>query len=101
MYKKPMVVAYRLNWLSYYLIRALVKVKHVSLPNLLADSAIIPECLQADCRPERLAREIMNLVGDSQVVTELEKKYMEIHKDLKRNSGETAAAAVLQLAGMT
>lgn len=101
LYKKPMVVAYRLNWLSYYLIRALVKVKHVSLPNLLADSAIIPECLQADCRPERLAREIMNFIGDSQVVTELEKKYMEIHKDLKRNSGETAAAAVLQLAGIT
>jgi len=42
----PMVVVYRLSWLSWRIVRALVSVRHASLPNLLAGRAIVPELLQ-------------------------------------------------------
>ncbi|MBM3505522.1 MAG: lipid-A-disaccharide synthase [Alphaproteobacteria bacterium] len=59
----PMVVAYRLNPLTHRLVRRLVRVKYASLVNLLIDAPAIPELLQDDCTPDRLARALGELLG--------------------------------------
>jgi lipid-A-disaccharide synthase len=51
----PMVVVYRLSWLSWLIACLLVRVKFVSLPNLLAGGPLVPELLQSDCTAERIA----------------------------------------------
>jgi lipid-A-disaccharide synthase len=51
----PQVVVYRTNWLNWLIGRLLVKVRFLSLVNLLAGRAVVPEVLQADCTPERIA----------------------------------------------
>ncbi len=99
LYKRPMVVAYKVNWLTYYLIKALVKVDYAALPNLLAGMEIVPELLQQNCRPEQLGREIMKWLEDSSIFNEVEKKFIELHKNLKMDAGKTAANAVLELVG--
>lgn len=54
----PMVVAYRVSWLTYIIGRLLVKVKHFSLVNLVAGREVVPELLQGDVTPQRLADEV-------------------------------------------
>ena len=53
----PLVVVYRLSWLSWVIGRLLVRVKFVSLVNLLAGRRLVPELLQSDCTSEAIARE--------------------------------------------
>jgi lipid-A-disaccharide synthase len=51
----PLVVVYRTSWLTWLIGRLLVRVRFVSLVNLLAGRAVVPELLQADCTPGRIA----------------------------------------------
>jgi lipid-A-disaccharide synthase len=61
---RPMVVVYRFSWLSWIIARALVKVAHVALVNLLAGRRLVPELLQGEANGERMAAEIERLLGD-------------------------------------
>ncbi len=58
----PMAVTYRVNPISGYLGRRLIKVPHVAMINLLAGSALVPELLQAQCRPDILAENLRRLL---------------------------------------
>jgi lipid-A-disaccharide synthase len=60
----PMVVAYRLNPLSWALVSRLVRVDYVNMINLLLDRAAVPELLQKECRGEPLAAEVARLLED-------------------------------------
>ncbi|CAG4928313.1 unnamed protein product [Acidocella sp. C78] len=60
----PMAVTYRVNPISAFLVRRLVKVKHAAMINLLAADALVPELLQETCTPDRLAAEIGSLLGN-------------------------------------
>ena len=61
---RPMVVVYRLSWLSYLVGRLLVRIAHFALVNILAGRGLVPELLQRDASPERMAAEIERLLGD-------------------------------------
>ncbi len=61
---RPMVVVYRLSWLSYLVGRLLVRIAHFALVNILAGREIVPELLQRQASPERMAAEIERLLGD-------------------------------------
>lgn len=62
LYGVPMVVAYKVNILSYFLIKLLIKVKFASIINILAGSRVIPELLQNDCNSKKIAEELKKLV---------------------------------------
>ncbi len=55
----PMVVVYRMHPLSYALGRVLVRVEHIGLPNLVAGRRVVPELVQRECTPERIAAELL------------------------------------------
>ncbi|HET7786477.1 MAG TPA: lipid-A-disaccharide synthase, partial [Myxococcales bacterium] len=57
----PMVVVYRTSWLSWLVGRALVRLRFISLVNLLAGRALVPELLQSECTPERIAAAVAPL----------------------------------------
>jgi lipid-A-disaccharide synthase len=60
----PMTVAYRTSPLTWALARRLVRVPHVSLPNLVAGERVVPERLQSDATPERLAEDLRDLLEE-------------------------------------
>ncbi len=60
----PMVVVYKASWVSYVLARALVKVKNVSLVNILAGRQVVPELIQQDFTAQRLAAALLELLED-------------------------------------
>ena len=61
---RPMVVVYKLSWLSYVVARALVRIAHFALVNILAGKKLVPELLQGEASPERMAAEVERLLGD-------------------------------------
>ena len=100
LYKKPMVVAYRLHWLSFHVIRTLVNTRFVALPNILAGEGLVPEFLQGDCRPDRLAEALRHWLTDTDAVNNLREKFSAMHSQLLPEEGNPAAIAVLKLLGM-
>ncbi len=62
----PAVIAYKINPLTAFLARRLIRVRFVSLVNIILDRPIVPEFLQNDCRPERLEAAIDHLLGDGE-----------------------------------
>ena len=91
---RPMVVAYKVNWLTYRLFKPLIKVDYFSLPNLLAGEKIVTELIQYDITTENIVNEVKLILGDSSAMTE---KFKTLHQVLKCNASERAADAVLAL----
>lgn len=96
---RPMVVGYRLNPLSYCLIKwlDLVRVPHIAMANLLAGERLAPEFIQDDCRPELLGRAVLELLDRPEQVAAIQQRYNEIHRSLRQDAGVKAAMAVLAL----
>ncbi|SDS55298.1 lipid-A-disaccharide synthase [Pseudomonas oryzae] len=96
LFKRPMVVAYRVAPLTYRILRRLVKSPYISLPNLLAGRLLVPELIQDAATPEALAATLSPLLDDGSAQTE---SFDAIHRELRRGASERAAEAVLQLVG--
>lgn len=96
LYKRPMVVAYKLAPLTYRILSRLVKSPYVSLPNLLAQRLLVPELIQDAATPDALARTVAPLIDDGQAQTE---GFDQIHRTLRRDASMRAADAVLELVG--
>lgn len=62
----PMVVAYRMSAFSYALVRRLVKVPFIAMPNLLLGRNVVPELVQHEACPRRMAEEVARLLGDAE-----------------------------------
>lgn len=94
LYKRPMVVAYRLARLTYWILKRLVKSPYVSLPNLLAQRMLVPEVLQDAATPEALAQTLLPLLDGGEEQT---RGFDEIHRTLRLDASNQAAKAVLDL----
>ncbi len=70
----PMVAAYRLSTLAYLLARHLVKVPYISLPNLILGERVVPELIQDEVRPEKLAEAIRPYLFETRFREETRKK---------------------------
>lgn len=93
--KRPMVICYKFNTMTYFLAKALVKLKWFSLPNLLMNKTLVPELLQDEVCPEKIIPLIKErLYTDQQ---QLNDSYIAIHQQLKCNASEQAAKAVIAL----
>ena len=96
LYKRPMVVAYRLAPLTFWILKRMVKSPYISLPNLLAQRLLVPELLQDDATPEALAQTVLPLIDGGEEQT---RGFDAIHRVLRRDASNQAADAVLTLIG--
>lgn len=95
--KRPMVVAYKFTPLSFQIFKRLVKTRFFSLPNLLADEALVPELLQSDATPARMCEEILAVLNNPQREQALHTRFAQLHETIKCNASAQAAEAILQL----
>lgn len=93
--KCAMVVGYRTNWLTFQIAKRLVKLQHVSLPNLLAGRALVTELLQDDLTVPALLNAMQPLVNG--ISDDLATDYLNIHQQLQQNASVVAANTVLQV----
>jgi lipid-A-disaccharide synthase len=98
---KPMVVAYKVSWLTAFLLRtlALVKVPYFSQPNLLAGRRLVPELFQGQVSGAALGQALLGELDDPDHVAALRAEFAQIHRTLQRGGAGRAAAAVLECAG--
>ncbi|MGX9569348.1 lipid-A-disaccharide synthase [Pseudomonas sp. CFBP 5748] len=96
LFKRPMVVAYRLAPLTFWILKRMVKSPYISLPNLLAQRLLVPELLQDEATADALANTLAPLIDGGQEQT---RGFDEIHRTLRRDASNQAADAVLTLIG--
>jgi lipid-A-disaccharide synthase len=96
---RPMVAAYRTSALTAWMMLGLglLKTRYVSLPNLLAAEATVPEMLQDDCAALPLAREVAMLLEHRLLRERQQAQFAAVRATLKRNAAERAAAAIASL----
>lgn len=95
--KRPMVVSYKVNRLTYAIMKRMLIVPYVSLPNLLANEPLVPELLQDAATPENLATRLLQtwraFMGDKAI----QEKYLALHKMLRKEAGDEAAKAIISM----
>lgn len=97
--KRPMVVAYKLSPVTYWIAKRLVKVENVSLPNLLADEKLVPEFIQHEATPNKLGKAVLEYFQNPTAIENIHQRFNEIHQTLRQNASDKAADAILPLIG--
>lgn len=96
LFKRPMVVAYKLAPASHWLLKKLVKSPYVALPNLLAAEMLVPEFIQDAATPEALGEAVLAQLRDGSLQVQ---RFAELHESLRCDASQRAAQGVLQLLG--
>jgi lipid-A-disaccharide synthase len=95
--KTPMVITYRQASLSWALMRHMAYLPYVGLPNVLAGEPLVPELLQGKATPAALAAALLALLRDTDLQRRQVERFREIHVQLRQNTAEKAADAVLRV----
>ena len=97
LFKTPMVIAYRQSPITWALMRPMLYLPYVGMPNILAGERLVPELLQDQATPAALAAALLDLLRDSAAQRRQVARFAEFHELLRRNAAEKAADAVLEV----
>ncbi len=93
--KRPMVITYKIAKFSYWLMKRMAYLPYVGLPNVLCGRFVVPEILQDEATPDKLAEALVALYQDKEQVEAIESAFTELHHQLRQNTADKAAGAVL------
>jgi lipid-A-disaccharide synthase len=79
---KPMIIVYRLSWITYALARVLVNVKHVGMVNIMAGKEVVPELIQADFTAERVVSKTRALLENRETRDRIVRKLVTLREKL-------------------
>jgi lipid-A-disaccharide synthase len=97
LFKTPMVIAYRQSPLTWRMMRSMVYLPYVGMPNILAGEKLVPEYLQDDANPAALAGALLTLLRDTAAQKRQIERFREFHHLLKQDAADKAARAVLEV----
>ncbi|THF63471.1 lipid-A-disaccharide synthase [Pseudothauera rhizosphaerae] len=93
--KRPMVISYRMGKWQYRLMKRMAYLPWVGLPNILCHDSLVPELLQDDATPEKLADALEGWLADPAACQALAERFTDLHRDLRQGTADKAAAAIL------
>ena len=96
LWKKPMVISYKVPWLTAQIMKRQGYLPYVGLPNILCGEFVVPELLQDDATPSKLADALLVWLNNSSKVAQLKTRFAEMHETLRRPTGLLVAQAVAQ-----
>lgn len=94
--KRPMVITYKIAKFSYWLMKRMAYLPYVGLPNVLCGRFVVPEILQDAATPENLAEALNQLYVNKENSAAIEAAFTDLHLQLRQNTAEKAAQAVLE-----
>lgn len=97
LFKRPMVIAYNMNWLSWRIMRRKQLQPWVGLPNILCGDFVVPEYLQDAASPAALAEATLAWLREPERITALQQKFMALHEQLQRDTSRLATDAIQQV----
>ena len=95
LFGRPMVIAYRMPAASYWIMRQMGSVSFVGLPNILAGEALVPELIQQEATPAKLAGALLELLDDQPRCERLRDRFAAMHESLRRDTPRLAAEAIM------
>ncbi|MCV0438841.1 MAG: lipid-A-disaccharide synthase [Hydrogenophaga sp.] len=97
LFKRPMVIAYNMNWLSWQIMRRKQLQPWVGLPNILCGEFVVPELLQDQATPQAMARAVADWLGAPAKINALQQRFTELHHTLRRDTAQLATDAIEQV----
>ncbi len=99
LFKRPMVIGYRMHSLSWQLMKRMRYQPWVGLPNILCRDFVVPELIQDDCTPEALAAAVGRGLDDQAGAARIAQRFQDLHLLLKRDTARCATDAIAQVIG--
>jgi lipid-A-disaccharide synthase len=90
----PMIVVYKMSFINWFIISRMIKVPYASIVNIIANKKVVPEYLQFDATPEKIASTVCMLLNDNSLLKKLKKEQMAVKKII---GGKGASAKVANL----
>ncbi len=97
LFKRPMVISYKISGLSWQLMKRMGYLPWVGLPNILLRDFVVPERLQHDATPEQLSRDVLDWLDHPAKAAAVEQRFTELHHTLRRNTAQAATDAIAQV----
>jgi lipid-A-disaccharide synthase len=97
LFKRPMVIGYRMAGLSYLIMRRMAYQPWIGLPNILCRDFVVPEFVQQQCEPAALAAAVLAWLDDDVAVRRLTDRFTELHHLLRRDTARRATDAIAQV----
>ena len=94
LFKRPMVIAYNMNWLSWQIMRRKQLQPWVGLPNILSGEFVVPELLQDAATPQAMACETLAWLDAPERIGALQQRFTELHHTLRRDTAQLATDAI-------
>ena len=94
LFKRPMVIAYHMHWLSYRIMRRKQLQPWVGLPNILCREFVVPELLQDEATPEALAGAVLAWFDAPERMRAAEQRFVALHDELRRDTAALATDAI-------
>ncbi|MCM3564180.1 lipid-A-disaccharide synthase [Hydrogenophaga intermedia] len=94
LFKRPMVIAYNMNWISWQIMRRKRLQPWVGLPNILCGEFVVPELLQGEANPQALARAVLEWLDAPARVQALQERFTQLHHTLRRDTAQLATDAI-------
>jgi lipid-A-disaccharide synthase len=91
----PMVLAYRVPWLTYWLARWLIRIPWIGLVNIVAGRSIVPELIQQEATPGRMSEEVSRLLADGQAAGRMRAELRKVREALGAPGASKRAADVV------
>ncbi len=97
LFKRPMVIAYRMHALSWQLMKRMRYQPWVGLPNILCRDFVVPELIQDDCTPQALAQACLQALDDRPRAAAVQRRFDDLHQLLRRDTARCATDAIAQV----
>jgi lipid-A-disaccharide synthase len=97
LFKRPMVIGYRMNWISWQIMRRKALQPWVGLPNILLGEFAVPELLQQRCNPELLATAVLEWLEAPARMAAVQEKFSALHATLRRDTATLATDAIQKI----
>ena len=99
LFKRPMVIAYKMQWLSWRMANGKRLLPWVGLPNILCNDSLVPEFLQEQVQPESLAQATLAWLDDPASVDRLQQRFTALHHELRQDMPTLSTHAIQKILG--
>jgi lipid-A-disaccharide synthase len=96
LFKRPMVIAYNMHWISWQMMKRKKLQPWVGLPNILCKDFVVPEFLQKAATPQALSQAVLDWLSQPEKILALQERFTTLHTQLQRDTAQLASHAIAQ-----
>ena len=92
----PMIVIYKTSWITYFIVKCLLKTRYIALPNILSGRRIVKEFVQKKANPKTIARTVMHYLNHSDEIFVMQQHLIEVSSQLGQGQSSQKLAGIIE-----